>query len=32
MNSGDHLKVAFTDTPNGVKVTINDLTTGRSGP
>ena len=31
MNSGDHLKVAFTDTPNGLKVTINDLTTGQTG-
>jgi hypothetical protein len=31
MNSGDHLSVAFTDTPNGLKVTINDLTTGQSG-
>jgi hypothetical protein len=31
MNPGDHLKTAFTDTPNGLKVTINDLTTGQSG-
>jgi hypothetical protein len=31
MNSGDQLRVSFTDTPDGVKVTINDLTTGRSG-
>jgi hypothetical protein len=31
MNSGDHLRVAFTDTSNGLKVTINDLSTGRSG-
>jgi hypothetical protein len=31
MNSGDHLQVAFTDTPDGLKVTINDLTTGQSG-
>jgi hypothetical protein len=31
MNSGDHLKTAFTDTPNGLKVTINDLTTGQTG-
>ena len=31
MNSGDHLRVAITDTPNGVKITINDLSTGRSG-
>jgi len=31
MNSGDNLKVSFTDTPNGVRVIINDLTTGQSG-
>jgi hypothetical protein len=31
MNQGDHLKVAFGDTPNGLKVTINDLSTGQSG-
>jgi hypothetical protein len=31
MNSGDRLKVAFTDTPHGVEVIIHDLTTGRSG-
>lgn len=31
MNSGDHLTVSFTDTPSGLKVTINDLTTGQSG-
>jgi hypothetical protein len=31
MNSGDHLSVAFTDTPNGLKVGINDLTTGATG-
>lgn len=31
MNSGDHLQVAFTDTADGVKVTINDLSTGQSG-
>jgi hypothetical protein len=31
MNSGDHLKVAFTDTPNGLEVIIHDLTTGQSG-
>jgi hypothetical protein len=31
MNSGDNLKVAFTDTPNGLKVMINDLSTGKSG-
>jgi len=31
MNQGDHLKVAFGDTANGLKVTINDLSTGQSG-
>ena len=31
MNPGDHLKVAFGDTPNGVRVVINDLTTSQSG-
>ena len=31
MNSGDHVKVAFGDTPNGLKVTLNDLSTGQSG-
>ena len=31
MNSGDQLKVSFTDTPDGLRVTINDLTTGQSG-
>jgi hypothetical protein len=31
MNPGDHLKVAFGDTANGLKVTINDLSTGQSG-
>jgi len=31
MNSGDHLNVAFTDTPNGVRVTIKDLSTGQTG-
>jgi hypothetical protein len=31
MNSGDHLSVSFTDTPRGLKVTIHDLSTGRSG-
>ena len=31
MNSGDHLQVALTDTANGLKVIINDLTTGHSG-
>jgi hypothetical protein len=31
MNPGDHLRVSFTDTKNGVRVTIHDLTTGKSG-
>jgi hypothetical protein len=31
MNPGDHLKVAFTDTANGLRVRINDLTTGKTG-
>jgi hypothetical protein len=31
MNPGDHLKVAFGDTPNGLRVVINDLTSGQSG-
>jgi hypothetical protein len=31
MNPGDHLRVKFTDTKNGLKVTIHDLTTGKSG-
>ncbi len=31
MNDGDHLKVSFTDTPNGLEVIIHDLTTGQSG-
>jgi hypothetical protein len=31
MSSGDHLKVSFTDTPNGLEVIIHDLTTGQSG-
>jgi hypothetical protein len=31
MNPGDHLKTSFTDTSNGLKVTIKDLTTGQSG-
>ena len=31
MNQGDHLKMTIGDTPNGVKVAINDLTTGQSG-
>jgi hypothetical protein len=31
MNSGDHIQASFTDTPNGLKVTLNDLTTGGTG-
>ena len=31
MNPGDDLQVSITDTPNGVKTTINDLSTGQSG-
>ncbi|MBV8302183.1 MAG: hypothetical protein JOY68_09715 [Candidatus Dormibacteraeota bacterium] len=31
MNDGDNLQVAITDTSEGVKVTIDDLTTGESG-
>jgi hypothetical protein len=31
MRPGDHLRVSFTDTKNGLKVTIHDLTTGKSG-
>jgi hypothetical protein len=31
MNSGDRLKVQFTDTSQGLKVTIQDLTTGSTG-
>jgi hypothetical protein len=31
MNPGDHLRVAFKDTPNGVNVIIHDLTTGQTG-
>jgi hypothetical protein len=31
MNSGDHLQVAFNDTPDGLKVSIEDLTTGGTG-
>jgi hypothetical protein len=31
MNSGDHVSVGMTDTPNGFKVTLNDATTGQSG-
>jgi hypothetical protein len=31
MNPGDHLKVSFGDTANGLRVVINDLTSGQSG-
>ena len=31
MNSGDNLKVGFRDTSNGLRVVINDVTTGQSG-
>ena len=31
MNSGDNLQVAFTDTPDGVRVIITDQTTGETG-
>jgi hypothetical protein len=31
MKPGDHLTVAFGDTPNGLRVIIDDLTTGQSG-
>ena len=31
MRPGDHLKVSLTDTKNGLKVTIHDLSTGKSG-
>jgi hypothetical protein len=31
MHSGDHLKVAFGDTPDGLRVTIKDLTTHQTG-
>ena len=31
MNSGDHLQVSIMDTSDGVRVTINDLSTGQSG-
>ena len=31
MSSGDRLRVAFTDTPDGLKVTIHDLTSGETG-
>jgi hypothetical protein len=31
MNSGDHVQVSFTDTRNGLKVVLDDLTTGQTG-
>jgi hypothetical protein len=31
MSSGDHIQVSMHDTPNGLKVVLNDLTTGQSG-
>jgi hypothetical protein len=31
MNPGDHLKLSLGDTANGLKATINDLSTGQSG-
>jgi hypothetical protein len=31
MNSGDHLKVAMSDTPQGLRVVLNDVTSGKSG-
>ncbi len=31
MNSGDHLSVSFADTPNGLRVIIDDLSTHQSG-
>ena len=31
MNSGDHLQVSFGDTSNGLKVNINDLSSGQTG-
>src|SRR5215472_9344256 len=31
MNSGDHLSLTMGDTSNGLKVSINDLTSGQSG-
>jgi hypothetical protein len=31
MNSGDHIQVSITDTPNGVQTTLNDLTTHQTG-
>lgn len=31
MNDGDHVRASFTDTPQGLKVTLDDLTTGQTG-
>ena len=31
VNSGDHLRVSFTDTPRGLLVIVDDLTTGQYG-
>jgi hypothetical protein len=31
MHSGDHVKLALTDTPNGLKASLHDLTTGGTG-
>ena len=31
MNSGDHIQATMTDTPNGLKVTLDDQTTGQTG-
>jgi hypothetical protein len=31
MNSGDHIQTTMTDTPNGLKVILHDLTTGATG-
>ncbi len=31
MNSGDRIRTSFTDTKNGLKVSIHDLTTGQTG-
>jgi hypothetical protein len=31
MNSGDHVNLALTDTPNGLKATLHDRTTGGTG-
>ncbi|HET8764122.1 MAG TPA: hypothetical protein VFM52_02785, partial [Rhodanobacter sp.] len=31
MNQGDRVKTTIGDTPNGVKIVLNDLTTGQSG-